>query len=112
MKRALLVLLGIVVLASPAAAQKASTIVGKTFKGVVVSSNEATREITIGYTDTAKNTTETFVGVLKKGYLVRLRDGTQRELLLSEVKPGLRSVLFIKRRASRSPGKSEAQRDH
>lgn len=86
----------LILASSPVAAQKVSTFMGKTFKGVVISSNEATREITVGYTDTAKNKTETFVGVLEQGYQVKLRDGTKRELLMSELKPGLRVRVFYK----------------
>lgn len=96
MKRALLATLGLLILASSVTSQKTSTILGKAFTGVVASANEATREITITYTDTAKNQTETFVGVLKQGYMVKLRDGTRRELQISELKPGLRVMVLYK----------------
>jgi hypothetical protein len=96
MKRALLAGLAIISLAPFAHSQKRSTIMGDAFQGVVVSSNETTREITISYTDTDKNKTETSVGVLKPGYQMKMRDGTRRELQMSEIKPGLRIRVFYK----------------
>jgi hypothetical protein len=96
MKRALLASLAILSLASIIYSQKRSTILGNAFQGVVMSSNETMREITVTYTDKDKNKTETFVGVLKQGYQVKLRDGTQRELQMSEIKPGLRIRVFYK----------------
>ena len=74
-------------------AQKAKTIMGDSWKGVVESSDEATREIKIVNPD---KKTETFVGVLEDGYQVKLKDGTSRELKVSELKPGLRVRLFYK----------------
>jgi hypothetical protein len=104
MKRALVASLGILILASSVICQKASTILGKTFTGVVVSSNEATRELTLSYTDTGTNNTETFSGVLKEGYMVRLRDGTRRELLMSDLKPGLRVRIIYKEKSENVGG--------
>src|SRR5690348_17339536 len=94
MKKALLAGLAILSLASPNYAQKRSTIMGDAFQGVVVSSNETTREITITYTDKEKNKTETFVGVVAPGYQQKWRDGTKRELQMSEIKPGVRIRVF------------------
>lgn len=74
-------------------AQKAKTIMGDSWKGVVESSDEATREIKIVNPD---KKTETFVGVLEDGYQVKLKDNTSRELKVSELKPGLRVRLFYK----------------
>jgi len=75
-------------------AQKKTTIMGDTWVGVVESTNEATREITLRHSDKSK--TETFVGVLENGYQVKLKDGTSRELKMSEIKPGLRLRLYYK----------------
>lgn len=105
MKRALLASLAILSLASIVYSQKRSTFMGSAFQGVVVSSNEATREITITYTDQEKNKTETFVGVLKPGYQVTLRDGTRRELQMSEIKPGARIMVFYKEKTEDVAGK-------
>lgn len=74
-------------------AQKAKTIMGDSWKGVVESSDEATREIKIVNPD---KKTETFVGVLEDGYQVKLKDGTSRELKVSELKPGLRIRVWFK----------------
>jgi hypothetical protein len=64
---------------------------GDAWRGVVESTNEATREITIVNPD---KKTEKFVGVLKDGYQVTLKDGTSRELKVSELKPGLNVRVF------------------
>ena len=78
-----------------ASAQKASTLSGETVvKGVVVTANEATREITLAYPD--KDKTQTFTAVLERGYKQKLRDGTFRELAISELKSGLRLRVFYK----------------
>jgi len=98
---ATIVILILAVLVYP---QRATTFLGKAFTGVVVSSNETTREITISYTDASQNKTETFVGVLKQGYMVRLRDGTRRELLMSDLKPGLRVRVLYKENSEKVGG--------
>ena len=104
-KKALLASLAILSLASSHLAQKRSTIFGDVFQGEVVSSNETTREITITYTDKDKNKTETFVGVLKPGYQLTLRDGTRRELQMAELKPGLRIRVFYNEASDQVAGK-------
>ncbi|HJT67135.1 MAG TPA: hypothetical protein VJ749_11810 [Pyrinomonadaceae bacterium] len=105
MKRALLASLAILSLASSFLAQKRATIFGDAFTGEVVSSNENTREITITYTDKDKNKTETFVGVLKPGYQLTLRDGTRRELQMAELKAGLRIRVFYNETSDHLAGK-------
>lgn len=106
MRNALFAVMAILSLASPQYAQKrSSTIIGNTFAGQVVSSNETTREITITYTDKDKNKTETFVGVLKPGYQVRLHDGTTRDLEMSEIKPGVRLRVVYKEKSDNVGGK-------
>lgn len=88
----------------PAAfAQKASTAFGETIKGVVVSANEATREITLAYPD--KDKTQTFIAVLESGYKQKLRDGTFRELAISELKSGLRLRVFYKQKTEMVNGR-------
>ena len=105
MRNALLVIMAILSLASPHYAQQRSTIFGRTFAGEVVSSNETTREITITYTDKDNNKTETFVGVLKPGYQQRLRDGTMRELQMSEIKPGVRVKVLYQEKSENVAGR-------
>lgn len=69
--------------------------------GVVESVDEATREITIVNPD---KKTETFTGVLKEGYQVKLKDGTSRELKMSELKPGLRLRVLYKSKTQDAAG--------
>ena len=49
---------------------------GDVWRGVVESSDEATREIKLVNPDKKP---ETFVGVLEEGYQVKLKDGTSGE---------------------------------
>ena len=88
---------------SAAVAQKAHTVFGDTVKGVVVTANEATREITLAYPD--KDKTLTFVAVLESGYKQKLKDGTFRELAISELKPGLRLRVFFKQKTEMVNGR-------
>ena len=88
----------------PAAfAQKASTVFGETVKGVVATANETTREITLAYPD--KDKTQTFTAVLESGYKQKLRDGTFRELAISELKSGLRVRVFYKQKTEMVNGR-------
>jgi len=106
MRNALLAIVATLSLASPQYAQKrSSTIFGNTFAGEVVSSNETTREITITYTDKNNNKMETFVGVLKPGYQQKLRDGTTRDLQMSDIKPGLRISVLYKEKSDNVAGR-------
>ena len=84
-------------------AQKYSSVLGNICAGVVVSANEATREITISYPD--KKTTGTFTGILEQGYKQKLKDGTTHELQLSELKPGVRVRVFYKEKPELASGK-------
>ena len=93
MRKPLLIIVATLLLNTFVYAQKATTIMGDAWKGLVESSDEATREIKIVNPD---KKTETFVGVLEDGYQVKLKDGTSRELKVSEFKPGLRVRLFYK----------------
>jgi hypothetical protein len=95
LKRTLTIRLVCVLLlgATCAYAQKAKTIMGDAWNGVVESADESTREIKLVNPD---KKTETFVGILEDGYQVKLKDGTSRELKVSELKPGLRVRLFYK----------------
>jgi len=93
MRRASLIILTISLLSTFVFAQKRTTIFGDAWIGVVESANENTREITLV---NPNKKTETFTGVLKEGYQVKLKDGASRELKLSEIKPGLRLRVFYK----------------
>lgn len=94
--RGTFLLLLVLAFAPAAVAQKSHTIFGDALKGVVVSANETTREITLAYPD--KDKTLTFVAILETGYKQKLRDGTLREFAISELKPGLRLRVFFKQK--------------
>jgi hypothetical protein len=97
-------LLAVLLLATVAVAQKKTTIIGDAWVGIVESTDEATREIKIV---NPEKKTETFVGVLKEGYKVTLKDGTERELKVSELKPGLRVRVFYKSKTLDVAGQSK-----
>jgi hypothetical protein len=82
------------ILASLVSAQKSTTILGDAWTGEVVTSNDTTREITLRHPD--KNKTETFVGLLEEGYKLKMKDGSLRELRVSEITPGTRIRVFYK----------------
>ena len=88
MRRILLAGLIVPLLTNAVYTQKRSTPFGDIWTGEVVATNEITREITIKHTD--KNKTETFSGILEEGYKVKMKDGSLRELRVSEIPPGTR----------------------
>ena len=56
---------------------------GDTWTGEVTSTNEDAREFTLTYRKGNKE--DTFVGVLAKGYMVRMKDGSNHEVKMSEL---------------------------
>ena len=76
---------------------------GDTWTGVVSSTNDETREITLTYTKQDK--TETFVGVLLDGYKVKAKDGTPHELKVSEIPRGMRVKTYYIERSRKVEGK-------
>jgi hypothetical protein len=70
------------------------TILGDAWTGKVISTSDATREITLRHPD--DNKTEIFVGILEEGYKVKMKDGSLRELKVSEMTPGMRVRVFYK----------------
>lgn len=70
------------------------TIIGDIVIGEVTGTNEGTREITIKYPGKAGS--EIFTGFLTDGFKIRLKDGSQRELKIDEIKPGIRVRAFYK----------------
>lgn len=93
MKRILLVLLVASACAPQVSAQK-SKMLNDMFTGKVVATNDDTREITLTYS--GKDKTETFTGVLKAGYQVKMNDGSLHDLKVSELPPGERIRVFYK----------------
>ena len=60
---------------------------GESRTGTVISTNDSTREITLAVTDGTK--TENFVGVVVDGYRVRMKDGSFRDLVVSQIPSGM-----------------------
>src|SRR5208283_3815083 len=74
---------------------------GDIWTGEVVSTDDATREITLTYTNGKK--TETFAGVLIDNYQVKTKDGSMKELKPSGIPKGARIVVFYQ------PGTKKAE---
>jgi hypothetical protein len=65
---------------------------GDTWTGIVASTSDETREIKLTYTN--KDKTETFTGVLKDGYKIKMKDGSMRELKPSSIPVGDKIKIF------------------
>jgi uncharacterized protein YdbL (DUF1318 family) len=76
---------------------------GDTWTGEVVAVNDDTREVTLRYTKGKK--TQTFIGELVPGYKVRLKDGSTRELRVSEIGLGRRIKVYYMERTRMVNGK-------
>ena len=91
MKPLALVLLVFFVVAEVSTAQKGTAepdyypmgYAGDTWTGEVTAINEDTREFTLTYRKSDKE--QTFVGVLPKGYTVKMKDGSNHEVSMSEL---------------------------
>jgi|ERR1700754_1315041 len=94
MKTLLLLTVILCSLSGSVAAQMKKTIIGDIVIGEVTGANETTREITIKYP--GKTGPEVFSGFLTDGYKIRLKDGSQRELKIDEITPGIRVRAFYK----------------
>ena len=67
--------------------------VGDTWTGEVVSTDDVTREINLSYSNEKKS--ETFTGVLKDNFQVKMKDGSLKELKPSGILKGTRiTVLY------------------
>ena len=93
MRQTLLTILSVFLLTTAVYTQKKSTLFGDAWIGVVESADEATREIKLVNPD---KKAETFVGYLVNPYVMKLKDGTSREIPFSEIKPGMRIRAFYK----------------
>ena len=78
---------------------------GATFTGVVSAVNKATGEITLTYTAPNPKNSETFVGVLEKGYTVKLADGSKQPLLAAKIPAGARMKVFYLQSRKKIDGK-------
>jgi len=75
---------------------------GDTWTGVVVSTNDTTREITLTYTNGKKS--ETFTGVLKDNFQVKMKDGSMKELNPSGIPKGARITVFYQAKTKKVDG--------
>jgi hypothetical protein len=76
---------------------------GDTWTGEVTATNEATREITLTYRKGQK--TETFTGVLDKGYKTQMDDGTVKELEFYRFRIGMRLTVYYMAAERKEAGK-------
>jgi hypothetical protein len=67
---------------------------GSTFTGTVTATNNATREVTLSFTNPKNGKTETFIGVLREGYTVKLSNGILHEIKPSEMRLGARFKVY------------------
>lgn len=75
---------------------------GDTWTGEVVSTDDTTREITLAYTNEKKS--ETFTGVLKDNFQVKMKDGSMKELKPSGIRRGARITVFYEARTKKVNG--------
>jgi len=105
MKKILLCTLMICELATCASAQMGKSFLGRTVKGEIVSADQATREITIKYP--GEKGPEVFSGFLVEGYKKKLPDGSQREIMMSDLPPGMRVMALYKDAEQKVGGKKQ-----
>jgi hypothetical protein len=92
MTRTLAVTFFILIFFSLSFAQKTTTVLGDSWIGEVVATNNSTREITIKFEGKSK----TFTGAVVEGYQVKMKDGSSHELKVSEIPIGTRIRVFSK----------------
>jgi hypothetical protein len=73
-----------------------------TWTGEVVPTNDTTREITLTYTNGKKS--ETFTGVLKDKFQVKMKDGSMKELNPSGIPMGARITVFYQAKTRKVGG--------
>jgi len=75
---------------------------GDTWTGEVVSTDDKTREITI--TSITGKKSETFTGVLRDNYQVKMKDGSSKELKPSDIPKGAHIVVFYQPKTRKVDG--------
>lgn len=77
---------------------------GDTWTGVVTTTDDTTRAVTLTYS--SKKKTETFTGVLKEGCCkVKMSDGTEQELKPSQLSPGRGIMVYYIAKTTKTGGK-------
>jgi len=100
MKLILLLVAALLITGSTAEAQHGTapsgyypdTFQGDTWTGLIASKNDQTGEITLQYSHGDK--TETFVGIIEKGYLVLPRGGAERPLRPTDLPVGMKITVY------------------
>ena len=105
MKKILPCTLVVCVVSSYAPAQMRKSMLGRTVTGEIVSADQATREITIKYP--GEKGPEVFSGFLVEGYKKKLSDGSQREIMMSDLPPGMRVMVLYKDAEQKVDGKKQ-----
>jgi hypothetical protein len=105
MKKVLLCTLVLCTLTSYAFAQMRQTMIGRTVTGEIVSTDQTTREITIKYP--GEKGPEMFTGFLVEGYKKKLKDGSQREIMMSDLPAGMRVMMLYKDAEQKVGGKKQ-----
>jgi len=67
---------------------------GDTFTGVVTSTDDASRSITLTYTNPKNGKKETLVGLIPEGYTARWKDATLHEVKPSDIPTGTRLKVY------------------
>jgi hypothetical protein len=76
---------------------------GDTWTGVLTAADDDTRQITLTYAKGTK--TESFIGVLEKGYLTKPRNGPELELKPSNLPKGTKFTVFYYTDSEKVQGK-------
>jgi len=77
---------------------------GDTWNGVVTTTDDTTRTVTLTYS--SKKKTETFTGVLQEGCCkVKMSDGTVQELRPSQLSPGRQIMVYYIPKTKKTEGK-------
>ena len=76
-------------------AQKKNTLMGNIVIGKLTVRDEATRQITLQFP--GKEGTETFSGILVDNYKLRMEDGSESDMKLAQIEPGMRIRVFYKK---------------
>ena len=80
---------------------------GDTFTGRMSAWDDVSRQITLTYTDPNRHKNQTFVGVLEADYTIRLKDGTERALIPSDIRPGALLKVYYRTAERKVEGKKE-----
>ncbi|MGH9432760.1 MAG: hypothetical protein ACRD3T_14550 [Terriglobia bacterium] len=78
---------------------------GDTFTGVVTAADDASRSITLTYTNPKNGKTETLTASFKKGYMARWSDGSNHQVKPSDFKIGSHLKIYYTTQEHKVNGK-------